>query len=93
MTSKHLIEIWEGGNESPERPVKHDENTEKFLNINLKQISLSYDGPDKKEVKTVKTFPVSICSADYFKTDYEKMFYDLNKDNHLLCAEDPSIFL
>ena len=59
----------------------------------MKQISFSYDGPDKTEKKSVKTVPVNICSAEYFKTDYEKMFYDLNKNNHLLCVEDPSIFI
>lgn len=73
--------------------MKHDESTEKYMNIKLKQISFSYDGPDKKETKTVKKFDVSKCSEAYFKTDYEKMFYDLNKGNHLLCAEDPSVFL
>ena len=59
----------------------------------MKQISLSYDGPDKTEKKTVRTIAVEICSADYFKSPYEKIFYNLNKGNHLLCVEDPSIFV
>ena len=43
QTSKTLVELWEGGNEAPERPVKLDVSTKKYIHVNLKQISFSYD--------------------------------------------------
>ena len=91
-TSKTLIELWEGGNEEPERPVKLDKSTKKYIHVNLKQISFSYD-KDGKEKKDVKSVPVEICSKEFFQSKYDLKFWALNSENHLLCVEDESIFL
>ena len=91
--SKLLLEIWEGGDESPERPVKLDETTLKYLKVDLKQVTFTYSDVDKTETRSHKSFPVKICPVESYKTDYEKKFYDLNKDNHLLCADNKEVFL
>ena len=61
------------------------------MHVSLKQISFSYD-ENKKETKNVKKVPVGICSEKFFKTDYEKKFYNQYKGNDLLCCEDNDIF-
>ena len=63
------------------------------MKVNLKQVTFSYTDNDRKETKSEKIFPVSICPAESYKTEYEKDFYDLNKDNHLLCADNKEVFL
>ena len=65
-----------------------DENTRKYIDINLIQNIMTYEGADKKEVKTKRVFPVVKCTSDYFETDYEKKFWSLNEDGNLMCVED-----
>ena len=49
---------------------------------------MSYDGPEKKEVKTKKVFPTVPCTEKNFETDYEKKFWTLNTKSNLLCVLD-----
>ena len=59
----------------------------------LNQISFSYDQDGKNEQKHVKTVQVKQCPESFYKTEYEKKWYDLNKNNPLHCVDDDSIYL
>ena len=67
------------------------------MHINLKSYTSSFvDGEEKVETKK---FPVQTCTKDYFKSKYEKKFFDYYGGNDpktpsiFQCADDPEIYL
>ena len=74
QTSLALIEIWQGGNDNPEKTVRLDRDTKRFMHVNLKQITKTYDsnGDERVEVRKV---PVGLCPEKVFTTPYHKKFY------------------
>lgn len=67
-----------------------DQESRKYLHVTLKQISFNYSSGE--EVKTVKNAKVGKCEESFFKTDYEKKFYQKNKNNNLHCCMDNEVY-
>ena len=61
------------------------------MHVNLKQITFTYD--KGVENKTVKVVPVTACGESFYKSEYEKEFFNTYKNNNLQCAQDDSVYL
>lgn len=73
-TSLVLIEIWQGGNDNPEKTVTLTHEDKKYMHVNLKQITKTYDS-EGKETVVKKITGVDICPEKLFITPYHKKFY------------------
>ena len=70
-----------------------NEYAKRHINITLNNYNYSYHGPDKTEKLEVDTYPVELCSDNYFKTEYEVNLHALNKKNNLLCSEQKNAYI
>ena len=84
-TSKTLIEIWQGA----EEPVPLTVDSRKYMRAFLKQYTLKYDAKGI-ETTTIAKAQVVQCPKSFFKTDYEKKFYETYKDTALHCVDPAS---
>ena len=64
----------------------------KYMHINLKQITKTYDKDGKETIKKTKV-AVELCKESFFENEYEKKFWNTFKGSHLLCADTDSIYL
>ena len=55
-------------------------------------ITKTYDESGEETIKVQKS-RVGPCPEAFFVSNYEKQFYKVFKGNHLLCVDDPSIYL
>ena len=92
-TSKHVLQIWNGGSEDPYASILMDSDAKRHMKITLRNVKFSYTGPNKVEKKTVDSVPVELCSDNYFENEYEKNFLTLNRGSNLLCAESDTVYL
>ena len=44
-------------------------------------------------VEQHKYFNIQECTEDFFKTKYEKHFWEQNKKNHFNCIQDPDLMM
>ena len=65
-----MIELWSGGDLNPEGSVQLDYDSKRFMHVNLKQITFSYD-EQGNEHKNITKVPVEPCKKDFFKSKYE----------------------
>ena len=87
-----MIEIWQGGNDDPEKNFVLTQQTKRYMHVNINQIIKTYDQLGKETV-TVNKVPVGVCPEERFVSDYEKKFYKQYGDSNMLCVDDASLYL
>ena len=91
-TSKPLFEIWSGDSDNPQRTIDLSKIRDK-IHVRLNMVTKTYDVDSVEKVDN-KYFPLTRCSEQYLNnTDYEKQFYNYNKEKFLYCVEDPGVYM
>ena len=84
--------IQEGGDKNPEKTVVLDRESRKYIHVRVINRDTKFDNGKKIQTKTIH--PIEECTADMFKTPFEKdyfKFYQIAGDK-MYCVNDPKIY-
>ena len=72
--------------------VPYDDETKRFIEINLLMIEKSYNAAGEM-TKTVNSYPPTECSQSQFRTEYERAFWLENEATTFYCFNNDEIYM